>query len=210
MSEAADVLSGVRPATGPIFTTLTSREQAAIDVRASSVSEIERRDATRVVLAPPRDAREAQERLDDLSRNADWNKRLFAGDAGARRELDALNEMIAAGQPLDDFAPDARARLPVIETVANGEMTHSEHIRHIEHLREIFDAPDNMIREWETGINSETGRPFVEADFERARLAKSKLFSDPNWTERYEAGGKFEKLQVAAIHGILIHAPGRR
>jgi hypothetical protein len=186
-----------------IVWTPTPAVAAGIEESTRHVTDDARSKFTRERVQAPTNAKEAQERLDLLSKDPDWGKRLFTGDGAARKEFDRLHEIIAAGQVLDPFAPDARARIPDFQTVGDGEMPFAESVRHVETLREIG-MPDALIREAMTGLDVNTGKPFTPEMVERARQAK-RIMESPGG---YDPTDVTSRNRMMAVNIILANAGG--
>jgi hypothetical protein len=115
---------------------------------------------------------------------------------------DAATDLAKPGE-FDPTAPDARLHVPDFEGIANGEISRSEQIRHVEALREAYGINDVQIREMMTGIDSRTGRPFTQAAREQAALVLGRNLSDPVFAERAATRGTPEAARVLLLNGIV-------
>jgi hypothetical protein len=123
-----------------------------------------------------------------------WAGKLLSGDAATRAEFDQLTRQIAGVSsdapggaardlaPFDPLAANARERLPLIESVTDGQITMSEQIRVVESMRQNG-MNDVIIRE-----ALDDNRAYPAELHELAREKWRDLATDADFVRRLFAG----------------------
>jgi hypothetical protein len=75
---------------------------------------------------------------------------------------------------------------------------------HIDGLRHLG-LNDVQVREMETGIDANTGKPFSPELIADVYALQRERHSDPAWLRHLEAGSSWHKHQEILMNGILAH-----
>jgi hypothetical protein len=146
--------------------------------------------------APPTTATEARTRLDARKADPEWGKLYMDGNTAARREFKDLTTMIANG-PIGDAGTDAvmSGKLPPGASSEQREAAFTAGM-----LRDLG-FPPKAIRE------TISGKVPTPEDVERARLWKTQVMNNPDYTKRLLAGDGDARREMMAANIVLTSAP---
>jgi hypothetical protein len=133
----------------------------------------------------PQNAGDARRRLDVLTKDREWGARFFAGHIAERKEFQALQEKIAAGDPAIGAPP-----------AAGGEFDFSSEDQP---SRQVLNGTVQMLRDAGVGdgaiSQALTGKAESAEAIAAVKVFRNQKMSDPEWTKRFLAGGMQEKKE---------------
>jgi hypothetical protein len=139
-------------------------------------------------------AREAAERLAQLTASAEWSRRYMAGDIAARDEFKMLTEMVAA-------APDVDAVSQPFQTTIGSEAKRSDLLSAAADLRALWNDSDNC----EAAI-AEVLNPDATVDrdlLQGMREWKEQALSDPAFIEMWTRGDRWAAQRMTLANAVI-------
>jgi hypothetical protein len=147
----------------------------------------------------PTNAREADVRLAELISNADWARKLMAGDVQTRREFELLTELKTLGETVDAIVDPAPQ---VIETTIGAEgLRRQDVISAAADLRRLWSDSDNC----EAAIASVLDpNATVDADLlQNMQAWKAQALSDPAFVEMWMRGDLWATQRMTLANAVI-------
>jgi hypothetical protein len=130
----------------------------------------------------PSTASEAQARLQTLTGNAEWGKRLLAGHTEERREFERLTGLAAGADNIADAIAGTTPQPFAIETVGPGELNSRDQAAAVAMFRDAG-LSDGVVNE------AMRGGTVTRKELAAAKALQSSLHGDEAWRQRFLKGG---------------------
>jgi hypothetical protein len=147
----------------------------------------------------PSTASEAQARLQTLTGNAEWGKRLLEGGIEERAEFRRLTELAAGADEVKDAIEGTTPAPFLIETVGPGELSSRDRATAVAMFRDAG-LRDEVIAE------AMNGGAVTRAEYAAARALQASRHGDEGWRSRFLKGGWAEQREQLLLNIILTNA----
>jgi hypothetical protein len=144
----------------------------------------------------PEDAQGARGRLEALSKDAGWSKRLFAGDPAATKEFHDLVALSASGDVVRDTLAGIVEEPPIFETTIDGQLPRRVAAQAVNDFRN--DGLDDG-----TIAQAMHGGSVSLAEHRAATALLNARKSDPAWVEALMGGDYTAKREWTLLSVIL-------
>jgi hypothetical protein len=150
--------------------------------------------------AEPQTAVDARRRLDILISDKSWGERYLNRDPAALREIAALHERIAAGDPIADVLSGAVPPPGEFEVTTEDRLSRRNLAQTIQEYRDLGisdEASNEIIR----------GLPQSPENIAKTKIMLNQRQGDPEWVKRYLSGGMTERREMTLMCGIIAGEP---
>jgi hypothetical protein len=142
----------------------------------------------------PSNAREAAERLAQLTANVEWSRRYMAGDLAARDEFKTLTEMVAA-------APDIDAVSQPFQTTIDQDAKRSDVLSAAADLRALWNDSDNCEAAIASVLDPDAT---VDRDLlQNMRDWKAQALTDPAFVEMLMRGDRWATQRMTLANAVI-------
>jgi hypothetical protein len=162
--------------------------------------------------AQPTDAIGAAARLTHLEKDAGWRNKLFAGEAQAREEMEALTALRAAGNDVD-LAIAGHLPAPSVDENFGAVAGGPELVAGAAHLRELGFNDLNIAELYEGAFVTTDGKPLTQEEIangvRRAEQDRTFMLRDPEIMKKYLSGDAAVRQNMDRLAMIIITGGGK-